>query len=337
MKPTDFSKYVSAFISKYLPNEMGASVNTIASYRDMFMLLISFMDNEKNTSLHKLKLENITKATVLEFLDWLADVRKSSISTRNQRLSAIHSFFSYVQRESLENMYECQKILAIKYKRNPGNTLSYLSTDGVRLILQQPDIGTARGRRDLALLSLMYDSGSRVQEIIDLTPISLRFDKPAIVKVTGKGNKTRIVPLLDVQVAHLKSYIKETRLDEPSANMYPLFFNHRKEKLTRAGITYILKKYAAAAKFQNAAIIPAKISPHILRHSKAMHLLQAGLNIVYIRDILGHVTVQTTEIYARADSKLKREAIEKAYIKLTPEEEPKWTSDDNLLAWLKSF
>jgi integrase/recombinase XerD len=337
MKPTDFSKYVSAFISKYLPNELGASANTIASYRDMFMLLISFMNSEKKTSLHKLKLENITKATVLEFLDWLHNVRNSSVSTRNQRLAAIHSFYSYVQRESPENMYECQKILAIKYKRNSGNAMSYLSTDGIRLILQQPDIGTVRGRRDLALLSLMYDSGSRVQEVIDLTPICVRFDKPAIVKVTGKGNKTRIVPLLDAQVTCLKSYMKEARLDEPSANMCPLFFNHRKEKLTRAGIPYILKKYAAADKSQNATIIPVKISPHILRHSKAMHLLQAGLNIVYIRDILGHVTVQTTEIYARADSKLKREAVEKAYIKLTPEEEPKWATDHNLLTWLKSF
>jgi integrase/recombinase XerD len=183
----------------------------------------------------------------------------------------------------------------------------------------------------------MYDSGARVQEIIDLTPSMLRLNKPSTIKIIGKGGKARIVPLLDAQTDHLKNYLKEYKLNEPSANLYPLFFNSRKEKLTRAGVGHIVQKYAGAARKANKMLIPEKLSPHCLRHSKAMHLLQAGVNLVYIRDILGHVSIQTTEIYARADSKQKRKALEKAYVNVNPNEEAKCTKDENLITWLKQF
>ena len=234
-------------------------------------------------------------------------------------------------------MHESQKILSIKFKNTRKETMNYLTIEGIMLLLQQPDTTTTRGRRDLTLLSLMYDTGSRVQEIIDLTPSMIRFNKPPTIKVIGKGNKARIIPMLDAQTDHLVHYVKEHRLNEHSANMYPLFFNSRKDKLTRAGINHILNKYAAMARIQDKTLIPEKISCHSLRHSKAMHLLQAGVNLVYIRDILGHVSIQTTEIYARVDSKQKREAIEKVYVNVSPNEEPRWTQDDNLLTWLKKF
>ncbi len=143
--------------------------------------------------------------------------------------------------------------------------------------------------------------------------------------------------MLDEQVNLLKNYMQENKLTEPGANMYPLFFNGRHEKLTRAGINYILLKYAHMATLKNPRLIPNQMSYHSLRHSKAMHLLQAGVNLVYIRDILGHVSVTTTEIYARADSRKKREAIETAYIETSPKETPVWLKNDNLLEWLKSF
>lgn len=337
MKPTDFSRYISDFISRYLPNEKGASVNTIAAYRDTFVLLLKFIQELKQIKVEKLTLNSITKETVLAFLEWLQEERKCSSSTRNSRLAAIHSFYSYLQHESLDHLHECQKILSIKFKKVKKETMSYLTLEGLKLLLQQPDITTHRGRRDLALLSLMYDTGSRVQEIIDLTPSSLRLSKPATVKIIGKGNKARLVPMLDAQTGHLKSYLKENRLDEPFANHYPLFCNSRKEKLTRAGINYILDKYATSARAENPIIVPDNISCHSLRHSKAMHLLQAGVNLVYIRDILGHVSVITTEIYARADSKQKRDALEKAYVEVNPNEEPMWLKDENLITWLKKF
>lgn len=337
MKPTDFSRYVSGFMSRYLPDELGASINTIESYRDMFMLLITFMQSANKVGLNKLTLNMITKTVILEFLDWLKLERGCGDSTRNQRLAAIHSFYSYVQAESLENMYECQKILSIKFKKTSKDTVNYLSIEGVKLLLQQPDTGTRKGRRDLVLLSTIYDSGARVQEAIDMTPSAFKLEKPVTLKIIGKGNKARLVPLMDAQIENLKCYLHENKLDAPFANQFPLFYNSRKEKLTRSGINYIVKKYADLARAENPAIIPVKLSPHSLRHSKAMHLLQAGVNIVYIRDILGHVSIQTTEVYARADSRQKRAAIEKAYINLNPEEEPKWSKDDDLLTWLKAF
>lgn len=337
MKPTDFSKYISDFISKYLPNEKGASANTISAYRDTFILLINFIENTKGVKIEKLTLEKIKKETVLEFLDWIQKERKCSNSTRNARLAAIHSFYKYLQYISLDNLYECQKILSINVKRVKQETMNYLTIEGMQLLLRQPDTGTVKGRRDLTLLSLMYDSGARVQEMIDLTPSRLRLNKPSTIKIIGKGNKARLVPMLDAQTNHLKNYLKENRLNESFADMHPLFFNSRKEKLTRAGISHILLKYCTMAREENKILIPDKISCHSLRHSKAMHLLQAGVNLVYIRDILGHVSIQTTEIYARADSKQKRIAIEKAYVNINPNEEPAWTKNENLIAWLKKF
>jgi len=337
MKPTDFSKYISEYLSKYLPDVKGASNNTISAYRDTFVLLINFLCSQKGIQVEKLTLNKIKKETVLEFLDWIQRERNCSNGTRNARLAAIHSFYKYLSEESLDHLYECQKILTISFKKAQNESMKYLSIEGVKLLLEQPNTTTSRGRRDLALLSLKYDSGARVQEIIDLTPSMLRLDKPATIRLVGKGNKMRIVPMLEAQVEHLKQYIREHRLNQPFSNQYPLFFNSRREKLTRAGINYIIKKYAAQARELNPGLIPDKISPHSLRHSKAMHLLQAGVNLVYIRDILGHVSVVTTEIYARADSKQKRQALEKAYVDINPDEQATWVDNENLISWLKRF
>ena len=336
MQPTDFSKYLTSFLTKYLSHERGASSNTISSYRDTFVLLITFLET-KNIKLNKLTLEQITKDNVVDFLNWAQSERKNTNATRNARPAAIHSFYKYLQYQHPENLYGYQQILSIRTKKAEQIQMNYLSIEGITLLLRQPDITTSKGRRDLTLLSLLYDTGSRVQELIDLTPLNIRLDNPSTIRVTGKGKKTRIIPMQDEQVKLLKNYIHEHQLAEPEANMYPLFYNSRREKLTRAGVNHILHKYAAIARIKNAKLIPERISCHCLRHSKAMHLLQAGVNLVYIRDILGHVSVQTTQVYARADSKKKREAIEKAYVDVVPKQTPAWLKNNNLLEWLKSF
>jgi len=337
MKPTDFSKYLTDYLTRYLAHERGCSSNTIIAYRDTFILFITFMHEIRNIKAEKLFMKSITKASVVEFLDWLQSERKCSDSTRNLRLAALHSFFKYVQYQNPDNLYEYQDIMSIKVKKARKKPLNYLTVEGIKLLLEQPDITTKRGRRDLTLLSLMYDTGARVQEMTDLTPSVIHLDKPNSIQITGKGNKTRIVPLLEEQVKILRNYLTEFDLLKPQTRSYPLFFNSRHEKLTRAGITHILLKYADKARKRTPKLIPEKLSCHTLRSSKAMHLLQAGVNLVYIRDILGHASVQTTEIYARADSKLKREAIEKAYVDVAPKEEPFWEYNENLLSWLKSF
>lgn len=337
MKPTDFSKSLTDFLSKYLPGERGMSTNTINSYKFTFMLFINFTESQKNISVNRLSLKDITKECIVQFLDWLQTKRNCSDSTRNVRLAAIHSFFNFLQYEVPENMNEWQRILSIKVKKAKKSSMNYLTIEGIRLLLAQPNLSTEKGRRDLAMLALMYDSAARVQEIIDLTPSNLRLTKPFTIKLVGKGNKARIVPLMDQEVVHLKYYMERNKLLESHANLYPLFNNSRKEKLTRAGVHHILRNYATMAREKNQKLIPEKISPHSLRHSKAMHLLQAGVNLVYIRDILGHESVQTTEVYARVDSKQKREAIEKAYSGVVKREVPSWVNNENLLEWLRNF
>jgi len=337
MRPTDFSYYLTGFLIKYLPGETGASKNTIASYRDTFILFLGFLKDIKGIPADRLTLDMVTKDLVVEYLDWTENKRHCSTATRNVRLAALHSFFQYLQYQNPDNLMEWQRILSIPVKKAEKKTINYLTLDGIKLLLEMPDQNTKIGRRDLALLTLMYDTGARVQEMIDLTPSQVRFDKPYTVKLIGKGNKARIVPLMEPTVQILKRYMKEQGLLELFANVYPLFFNKRKEKLTRAGVNFILAKYKNMARERDNTLISEVLTCHCLRHSKAMHLLQAGVNLVYIRDILGHCSVQVTEIYAKADSKQKREAIEKAYTDVTPAEEPIWQKNDDLLDWLKSF
>lgn len=337
MRTTDFAKHLTDFLTTYLVDERGASENTIKSYRDTFVQLIGYINKVEGININLVTLSTITRDRVAAFLDWIQKEKKLGASTRNNRLAAIHSFIKYVQYHHPDNIFEFQRILAIKSKRHERGKINYLSLDGIKLLLSMPDAKTRKGRRDLALLSVMYDVGARVQEAADLTVQDIHKEKPYYVTIHGKGRKIRTVPMLEGQMKILLSYMEENGLLKSECRPYPLFTNNRKEKLTRGGITHIVKKYAAMARSENDEIMPKSVCCHTLRHSKAMHLLQAGVNLVYIRDILGHVSIQTTEVYARADSKQKREAIEKAYKNVSPEIVPLWERNEDILDWLKSF
>jgi len=338
METTDFAKYLTKFFSEYLVGERGASTNTIRSYSNTFTYLLAFMDEKEHIKADALFLDHFNRNVVLRFLDWLQTSKQSGNATRNQRLAALHSFFKYMQYEDVKRMSQWQEILSIKVKRQERRSVNYLTVDAIKFLLEQICTSNRTGRRNLALIALMYDSGARVQEIINLSPSSLRMDKPSCITLYGKGNKMRVVPLQNEQVALLQVYMKENSLDGPANNLCPLFANNRGGRLTNAGITYILNMYADVARKLKPELIP-RISPHTLRHSKAMHLLQAGVNLVYIRDMLGHVSIQTTEIYARADSKQKREALEAAYINVIPNlgDEGSWEKDSQLKTWLKNL
>lgn len=332
-----FSYYLSSFLGKYLPAIVGASTNTVASYRDTFILLLRYLKAAKGIQAESIKPKTLNQKCLSDFLDWLEIERRSSASTRNVRLAAIHSFFRYLQYEAPEHMDLCQNVLAIPFKKSEQRALNYFSLDGIKLLLSMPNSSNNGGRRDLALLSLMYDTGARVQEIADLTPQCIRFEKPATIMLHGKGNKARIIPMMDAQVSLLKRYMTEQNLMLSETKPHPLFQNKCGEKLTRAGIAYILAKYVTMARKENPELVPDNISCHCLRHSKAMHLLQSGVNLVYIRDFLGHYSVQTTEVYAKADSRQKREALEKAYVDVIPSTDPIWQGNSDLLQWLMSL
>lgn len=188
------------------------------------------------------------------------------------------------------------------------------------------------------VLKYLYDSGSRVQEIADLTIGDIRTDSPATLKVMGKGGKSRIIPLMAQTANLVKKYISDFGLDHSTRCKHPLFTNRSGAKLTRAGIKYILDKYVQSARIENGSVLPEIISPHSFRHSKAMHLLHSGVNLIYIRDILGHADLKTTEIYARIDGEMKRKALEEAFTQTAPTEEvPIWQQDGDMLEWLKNL
>lgn len=332
MKPTDFSRYLTDFLSEYLPVQKNVSRNTIKSYRDTFKLLLLFCE-EDGLPTEKVTMPKLTPDRMERFLLWLETERKNSISTRNLRLTAIHSFFRYAQSESPQSLYHYQQVLAIPVKKKRPAIVEHLSPDGIKALLEQPDKSTAKGRRDLALMSLMYDSGARVQEIIDLAVKDFTAGSNPILVLTGKGNKARRVPIMKNTASILEKYISENKLDMPHKTEYPLFCNNQHNKLTKEGVAYIIGKYAKAA-HEASNSVPAKVKCHMLRHSKAVHLLQAGVNLIYIRDFLGHSDIKTTEIYARADSELKRKALENAYPDLVDSNLPDWIENSDLMEWL---
>ena len=187
-------------------------------------------------------------------------------------------------------------------------------------------------------MALLYDSGARVQEIIDLSVRDIRLEEPATVTLTGKGRRVRYVPLMSRTKNIIENYLKEQKLLGKTASLdRPVFFNRQGERLTRAGVAYIIKKYFSNARLEGKTLFPDTVSPHVLRHTKAMHLLQANVNLIYIRDFLGHVNVTTTEIYARADAEIKRKALEQTYPELITEDIPQWSEDKDLMSWLRDF
>ena len=219
----------------------------------------------------------IKPALVIQYLDWLQTERKNAISTRNLRLAAIHAFFCYLQAQEPEHLFLCQKILQVPVKKNSQPVILHLSTNQTTTLLKKPNPKTKNGRRDITLLSILYDTGARVQEVCDLRVRDVRLEHPALVTITGKGKKTRCVPLLGNTVNLLKAYMQENGMFQNGKQDMPLFFNQRHAALTRGGVTYILQKYTAKLKDNG---IPHKTTPHTLRHSKAVHLLKAGVNLI---------------------------------------------------------
>lgn len=336
MKPTDFAKHLTDFLSTYLISQKNVSKNTIYSYRDTFKLLIRYCQDVKQIPAERLNMEMLTNDLIAGFLEWLESVRKCGISTRNLRLTAIHSFFRYVQYEEPSGIFHLQKVMAVPLKKAPKAVVEHLSPEAMQLLLAQPDRSCLKGRRDLTLMSVLYDTGARVQELIDIQAGDIILNAPAIVVLTGKGRKTRRVPLMKNTVSLLQRYMLEHKLDKPSKNDYPVFTNNQHNKLTKEGVAHILAKYVASAR-TTSTIVPPKVNVHMFRHSKAMHLLQAGVNLIYIRDFLGHVDLKTTEVYARTDTETKRKAIENAYPDLVDSNLPDWNQDQALLSWLSEL
>jgi site-specific recombinase XerD len=337
-QPTAFTKYISDFFNHYLPSERGVSINTIKSYSHTFILLLNYLNDVKKIRIRKLDFRHITRPAVVDFLDWLQNERGCSNTTRNQRLSAISAFIKYAAYKVPDSLYENQQILSIPLKKTETHTINYLTTEGMELLFKQPDVTKKKGLRDLALLSLMYESAARVQEIIDLTPSSLFISsKPYKMELHGKGNKYRTVPLPENEVTILLRYMDQSELLKRENAQKPLFHNAWGHKMTRNGINNVLVKHVATARTKNPGLIAKDISCHGIRHSKAMSLLESNVQLIHIRDFLGHKSVLTTEIYARVNPKYTFEVIKAAYKNINVDEMPVWENNNQLLSMLKEF
>ena len=341
-----FGYYLNKYLTVYLPGQRGLSTSSILAYRDTFSLLLVFLKNEKQMVPERLPMSFLKKDLILEFAEWLEDTRGNSLSSRNQRFVILRTFCRWLSTENPEFLKLSEDVFNVRIKKTPKPVMTYLSTDSIGFLLSQPDSSTNEGLRDLTLLALTYDTGARVSEITDLKFKDIRFEAPPIVKLTGKGNKTRIVPLLPQTVIYLTEYTARWKIKMSESQNHFVFTNRSGGKLSRSGVKYILDKYVNAGRESNPILFPDKITPHTLRHSKAMHMLQAGSNIVYIRDVLGHSDLNTTERYARADTAMKREALSKAEIKMPDpvidmEKSPlafaEHSIEENMTSWLKSL
>lgn len=333
-----FLYFLSKYLNTYLPLTVGASNNTIKAYSDTFKLLFLFAKEKYNLNPKKIQFETIDKKFVLEFSNWILNTRKSSQTTINLRLSNIKGFFSYIQTEIPSLVLHSQTIMQIPKKKTEKKVVEYITTDGIKLILAQPNQNSLLEKKHLVILSFMYATGARVQEVIDVTINDFRYNNSDNIKLKGKGNKARLVPLENSMIKMLEKYIEYEKKSRVFFNPDDLLFlNKSCKQFTRQGIGYIIKKYSSMARDINSKLIPINVHPHTFRHSRAMGLLEAGIELIYIRDFLGHYSVTTTEIYARASNESTRQAL----LKISPSQNvidiPVWQKDENLLEFLKSL
>jgi site-specific recombinase XerD len=336
MKQSDFGALLTRYLSHHLPVQRNLSANTIKSYRDTFKQLLKYCRDEKKLKVAKLTIKQLDKRFIEDYLVWLRQMRNISPSTYNQRLSAIHAFFDYVMVEEPQYIEHCQRIIKIGSMEKPEKPAVYLTAPNLQRLLEEPDVALRKGRRHLAILAVLYDTAARVSELTGIKVRDVHLDAPASITLDGKGGKIRTVPLMKQTVAILTEYFVENRINQRLHGDMPLFFNSKRKKLTRSGITYIVQKYAVLAN-SSSTDMPPKVTPHILRHSKAMHMVQANVHPIYIKDYLGHADVATTEVYARADNEAKREVLEQASERLQLPQVTGWERDDELIEWLDSL
>lgn len=324
---------LEAFFRDRLVSQRNSSRATVETYRDALKLLLVFVSTQRGCKPSSLKLEDLDRDTVLAFLDHLENDRGNSIRTRNARLAAIHSFFQFVAYSDPAQLGLAHRILCIPSKRRYRSAVDYLRQDELDAMLGVPNLQTAMGRRDHGLLLLLARSGARISEVVSLSLHHIRREKPHQVLLHGKGHKERIVPLEAVTISALDAVVAD--LPAPFNQDSPLFLGRRGNRLTRFGARRAIKRLVEKAQTICPSLQERQISPHTLRHTCAMHLLQAGVDLATIQSWLGHSSLNTTHQYVEADLKMKLEAIEKC-------EDPKvqfgvYVPPDDVLAMLEAL
>ena len=311
-RPNKLGKCVVLFFQEYLPTLRGMSLNTIRSYRDAVVLLLRFTAARCHRGVEDLDIDDFTAEQVSKFLTSLELERHNGVATRNARLAALHTLARFLASEQPENLAELQRILGIPFKRGARNApIEYFESDEVEALLNSIDRSTSLGQRDYALFSLMFNTGARVQEALDLRVCDVRIDPPSQVRLRGKGGKVRVCPIW-TQTAALLRELSQQCPQSSGAEAF-LFTNRHGAQLTRFGVRYLLKKYVAASVAVVSTLQGKQLHPHSLRHTTAVHLLKAGVDFATISQWLGHSTLNTTMVYARADLDIKRQALAQVF------------------------
>ena len=327
--------HLQSYFTEYLPRQRGASVHTVRAYRDALTLLLKFVAEQRGRGVASLQLSDLDADAVTRFLDHIETERSNSAATRNCRRAAIRGFFKHVLRDDLAHSQQYMRVLAIPAKKARQRPATYLEPPDARQIIGMPDKRTQDGWRDYALLLFLYNSGARVSEAAGMRWDDLHLTAPRQVRLRGKGKKERILPVW----SETASALHRLRGMSRSADQQCVFLNRQGQPLTRDGIAYLLSKHAAAAAQVNPALKRKNITPHVLRHSCAVALLQAGTDVTVIRDYLGHTSVATTGRYITTNLQMKRDAMEAFWKKagIEPANAKTWKPRADLLAFLKSL
>jgi integrase/recombinase XerD len=321
--------WVRRFLLEHLVGDLNLSRNTQASYRDALALLLPFVAQNARQPIDQLEVERLTPEVVRGFLAHLEGERHCSVTTRNQRLAAIHSFSRFVGARSPEHLAWCAGLTAIPFKKAAKGTLPYLEKPEMDAVLAAPDRRTSQGLRDHALLLFLYNAGARADEAARLRVADLDLGPTPAVRILGKGNTTRLCPLWASTASALRALIAA------HSGQDPVFLNRRGERITRFGIYALVRRCAAQAAQRVPSVGTKRVSPHVIRHTTAVHLLRAGVDINTIRAWLGHVSLDTTNIYADVDLEMKAKALSQCAIPDKPHRS--WHRQPGLMAFLRSL
>ncbi|MBZ0186109.1 MAG: site-specific integrase [Candidatus Obscuribacterales bacterium] len=324
------ARLLESFFIQRLMKQRQASPHTISSYRDTFRLLLRYCQKTLHKPASNLVLEEIDAPLISTFLDELEKVRKNSASSRNVRLAAIRSFFRYAALEAPTHSAQIQRVLAIPSKRQHRPVVSFLTRDEISALLSAPDLSTWAGRRDRTLFLIALQTGLRLSELVSLEHKDLNFGSSNYIRVTGKGRKERCTPLTKQTAKLLKQWIKESSGDNTI-----VFPGMRGTRLSADGVQYLLSKHVATAGKTCQSLTGKRVTPHMMRHSCAMELLQAGIDRSMIALWLGHESVETTQIYLHANLAMKENILAKT--KMHKGKRGRFQPDDQLLAFLTSL
>jgi site-specific recombinase XerD len=333
---TSLPALLRGFFEDYLAAQRDVSPNTIFAYRDSIKLFLRFAARRSGRQVIRLRLTDLGPTTVLSFLDHLEVERRNCVATRNCRLVAVHRFFGYVAEIDPRHAELCRRVLDIPVKKTASSAMTYLDRDEVKALLAAPSLAHRLARRDIALLTLLYNTGARASETVALNVKDVRFEPPTQVHISGKGRKERACPLWQETIDALRAYLQQRNNgNQPEA---PLFLNAHRKRLSRFGVLTILKRHVAAAATQQPSLATKRISPHTMRHTAAMHLLQSGVELNVIKSWLGHVSITTTSQYIEIDMQMKREAIERCTPPVpVPAGASPWRRRKDIIQWLEDL